>query len=114
LTIGYIGQLPLSLGLGIIYDIYGRRKPLFASWILAALALIVYPFATNRYVYYFINLCVVPLTATGGMPFIPDLIKEEGQPIVIFLVVICKAVGLIVLQVLLKLVSSEGNPLYGQ
>jgi len=74
------------LGLGVIYDIYRRRKQLFAAYALGGLVLIVYPLAIERYAYakdgqywfYITNLCLIPLSATSYLPFIPDLIREES------------------------------------
>jgi MFS family permease len=66
------------MSVGVIYDLYGRRKPFLTAWILACVAVFVYPFVTNRVLYYFVNVLLVPLTAVFTIPFIPDLIKEDS------------------------------------
>jgi MFS family permease len=66
------------MSVGVIYDLYGRRKPFLAAWILACLATFVYPFVTNKYLYYVVSVFLVPLTAIFTIPFIPDLIMEES------------------------------------
>jgi len=66
------------LGIGVIYDIYGRRKPFLFAWSLACLGMFVYPFNDNKFLYYLISVLMVPLTAIFTIPFVPDLIKEES------------------------------------
>jgi len=77
--IAYIAGLPISLTTGVLFDTIGRRKPVLFASALASVALIAYPFNTNEYVYYLINLLIVPFSIAGDtVPFIPDLIKEES------------------------------------
>tara|TARA_B110000285_G_C14831101_1_gene470934 strand:+ start:469 stop:669 length:201 start_codon:yes stop_codon:yes gene_type:complete len=66
------------MSIGVIYDIYGRKKPFLLAWTLASLAMFVYPFNKEIYLYYFISALIVPLTAMFTLPFVPDLIKEES------------------------------------
>jgi len=101
MIIGYIGTLPLALGFGVIYDVYGRRKPLLATWALAAVAFALYPLATNEYLFYLVNLCIVPMTATSGLPIIPDLIKEEGQPVAILFATLFKCFAFLINNIVL-------------
>ena len=76
--IGYIVQFPIVMSVGVIYDIYGRRKPFLLAWVLACIATFIYPFVTNKILYYMVSVLIVPLTAVFTIPFIPDLIKEES------------------------------------
>jgi hypothetical protein len=76
--VGYIVQLPIVLSIGVIYDIYGRKKPFLLAWTLETLVLFVYPFNKDIFLYYFISALSVPLTAVFTLPFVPDLIKEES------------------------------------
>ena len=45
--IGYIVQFPIVVSIGVVYDIYGRRKPFLSAWALASLAIFIYPFNKN-------------------------------------------------------------------
>ena len=45
--IGYIVQFPIVISIGVVYDIYGRRKPFLGAWALASLAIFIYPFNDN-------------------------------------------------------------------
>lgn len=66
------------LSIGVIYDTVGRRKPLLIASSLASIAFLVYPFNTSIAIYYIINVLIVPFTSLFGLPFVPDLVKEEG------------------------------------
>lgn len=95
------------MGIGVIYDLYGRRVPFLSAWCLACLATFIYPFVTNKYLYYFISVLIVPLTAVFTIPFIPDLIMESSQPLGIFFNIVSMALGKVVVAGLLFLVSSK-------
>ena len=105
--IGYIVQFPIVVSIGVIYDIYGRRKPFLFAWALASLAIFVYPFNSNTYLYFFISVLLVPLTAVFTMPFIPDLIMEQSQPLAVFFNVFSLAAGKAVTSELLTIVSNK-------
>jgi len=66
------------MSIGVIYDTVGRRKPLLLASAIACGATLVYPFNTNIVIFYIINMLFVPWNAMVQLPFIPDLIKEEG------------------------------------
>ena len=66
------------LTVGVIYDIYGRRKPFLAAWTLASVGLFIYPWNDNLYIYFLINTMMVPLTSVFTLPFIPDLFVESS------------------------------------
>lgn len=93
------------MSIGVVYDIYGRRLPFLSAWALASIAVFIYPFNTNEYVYYFISTLLVPLTALFTIPFIPDLIMENSQPLAIFFNVVSLASGKAATSMLLTTVS---------
>ena len=50
--VAYIFQLPIVLCVGLIYDIWGRKKPFLLAWIMASVGLFVSPLISNKYLYY--------------------------------------------------------------
>ena len=79
-----------------MYDTVGRRKPLLFAMGLATIAIFIYPFVTNFYVYLVISALIVPLNSLATLPFIPDLIVEESQPLAIFINIIWGAIAKLV------------------
>ena len=59
--IQYLTQLPVTLAIGTIYDTYGRKKPLILAFSIAVIVFAVFPYNTNRYIYYFLNVLTVPI-----------------------------------------------------
>lgn len=95
------------MSIGVVYDIYGRRKPFLLAWAFAAIATFVYPFATDKVLYYIVSTLLVPLTACFTIPFVPDLIMEASQPLAVFFTIISIASGKVVVAGLLDVVASK-------
>ena len=68
----------MVLGIGIIFDTIGRRKPYIVAMFLASIAMGLFPFCTSATVYYILNALLAPLGNIRTIPLIPDLIKEES------------------------------------
>ena len=77
---------------------------------LATVAFLIFPFCHNQYLYYFLNALYTPLSAIFTLPFVPDLIREEGQPIAILFTNLFLGVGKGAITGLLSLVASGAIP----
>ena len=71
-------SLPIVVNIGVVYDTFGRKMPLIIAWVLAIISFMIFPYTHNKYVFYLLNILMVPLNCTLTLPFVPDLIEEKS------------------------------------
>ena len=70
----------LDLGVGFVFDIFGRKLPMALGYFCTAIGLLMLPFFDKVYPWFLIARLLIALCSiTVNCPFIPDYIEEKSQ-----------------------------------
>ena len=103
----------LDLGIGFVFDIFGRRTPMAIAYFCTAIGLLILPIFNKVYPWFLISRLLISLsTITVNCPFIPDYIDEKSQGLAngYFLMIVSFA-NILSTTILLE-VSEKVNPTY--
>ena len=103
----------LDIGVGFIFDIFGRRIPMSVAFLLTAIGLFILPWHTEVYPWFLVSrLLICFSTITVNCPFIPDYIDEKSQGLAngYFLMVV--SIANIISQTVLLRLSKEVDDRY--
>jgi MFS family permease len=68
-----------EIGIGTIYDIYGRKKPMVFTYICSTIGTLITPLGSSIWWFQVSRIFVCVLNVTAMLPFIPDLLMEESH-----------------------------------
>lgn len=72
----------MQVGIGPLYDVFGRKVPVVCAMFIAAISQITIAFSINVFPMYLIGyLLTLPLLVTNTCPYVPDLIMENSHGI---------------------------------
>ena len=83
-----------EMSIGMIYDIFGRKRPLAMSYLLVSIGLFVLINGHDVYPWYLLaKFFSVFENITAGVPFVPDLLHEESHGMANAVKAMCIAVA---------------------
>lgn len=74
-----ISSFLTNIFIGLIYDVFGRRRPIQVFLIIVVIGQCMYPFITTRLWFYIAAFMTAPLVVINTNPFVPDLFQENSQ-----------------------------------
>ena len=72
------GYVIMSLILGLLYDVVGRRVPLMIAFIFVIFGQFMLPFIRTVAAYYISGVLFISLPVLLNNPWVPDLIQEKS------------------------------------